>query len=171
MKYRRPSKRDEKRKTIPDRDSQLIKLSLRGEWRSSKIVARGIKMIEKIKLRKKLTVVFNKFIRLRDERKGCISCVDGAVENAGHYHGTGAYPQPSMRFNEDNVHGQCIYCNMNLEGNRKGYEKGLIKRFGKQILEKLDVQRSLPQTTWTNFEFEAMIKNYQQKVKELEKGR
>lgn len=125
-------------------------------------------MSEKIRKRKQLTLWFNKFIRLRDERKGCISCLTGRVENAGHYHGTGAYPQPSMRFNEDNVHGQCIRCNLTLESNRKGYEAGLIKRHGKEILEKLDLQRSLPQTTWTVWEYQAMIKVYQKKCKYLE---
>jgi len=37
-------------------------------------------------------------------------------------------------------------------------------------LDELDVQRSLPQTTWSDWEFEAMIKEYRKKVKELEKN-
>src|SRR3990167_11059292 len=108
-------------------------------------------MSEKIRFRKKLTVVFNKFIRLRDKGLTCISCGLRSIHDAGHYWPTSQYPQPSMKFNEDNVHGQCQKCNRFTEGARQGYREGLLKRFGKEILEKLDVQRSLPQTTWTVF--------------------
>jgi len=57
-------------------------------------------------------IVFNKYIRLRDKNKPCISC--GAKEGtytltAGHY-----FPSTnkSVTFNEDNLHGQCWFnCN------------------------------------------------------------
>lgn len=116
------------------------------------------------KLRRKLTLVFNKFIRLRDKDKGCISCVTGRVENAGHFKSKGAQPKPSMAFSELNVAGQCIHCNFTLGGNPKGYEKGLVKRYGKGILEKLEIQAALKQNPWTRFEFQAMIDLYTQKL-------
>lgn len=113
--------------------------------------------------------VFNRFIRLRDRNRPCISCALNRVEHAGHYWKTSQYPQPSMRFNEKNVNGQCFNCNMNLEGNRQGYREGLIRKYGESVLEELDIQRSLPMTTWMTFEYEAMIKHYREKVKILEK--
>lgn len=124
-------------------------------------------MNDKTKLRKKLWITFSKFIRLRDKDELCISCGLRGISDAGHYWPTSQYPQPSMRFNEDNVHGQCGKCNRFEEGNRQGYREGLIKRFGPGILVKLDLQRSLPQTTWTVFEYEVMVKHYRKKVKEL----
>jgi hypothetical protein len=119
-------------------------------------------------LRKKMVRVFNAYIRARDEGKGCISCGVGPVDHAGHYWPTSTYPQPSMRFNEHNVHGQCCHCNTFQEGNRQGYEKGLIKRYGKDILISLDVTRSIRQASWTGFEYRVMIKNYEQKLKEFQ---
>ena len=118
------------------------------------------------KLKAKLKLVFNKYIRLRDKDKRCISC-GGPVQQAGHYWSTSQCPQPQMVFNEQNVHGQCIRCNIFLEGNRQGYEKGLRRRYGDDILMSLEVKRSLPQNPWKIFEYEAMIRHYTKLVKEM----
>ena len=119
-------------------------------------------------LKDKLTVVFNKFIRLRDQNLPCISCGVNRVQHAGHYWPVSQYPQGSMRFNPDNVNGQCVNCNSFEEGNRQGYEKGLIRRFGKKILGRLDIQRSLPQVKWDEWELDTMIVVYKEKIKQLE---
>jgi hypothetical protein len=118
------------------------------------------------KLKAKLKVVFNKYIRLRDQHKGCISC-GGPVQQAGHYYSTSQCPQPSMVFNEQNVHGQCIRCNIFLEGNRQGYTQGLRRRYGEDVLMSLDVKRSIHQDPWRAFEYEAMIRHYTKLVKEM----
>lgn len=118
------------------------------------------------KLKAKLKLVFNKYIRLRDKNKRCISC-GGPVQQAGHYWSTSQCPQPQMVFNEQNVHGQCISCNMFKEGNRQGYKQGLLRRYGPDILMSLDVKRSLPQDPWKAFEYEAMIRHYTRLVKEM----
>lgn len=117
------------------------------------------------KLRRKLTVVFNKFIRLRDAKFGCISCVTGGVHNAGHFKSVGSQPKPSMAFNEKNVNGQCIYCNYTLGGNPTGYKKGLIKKYGNKVLEELEIKAAIKQNPWTRFEYETMIKLYEEKSK------
>ena len=116
------------------------------------------------KLRKKLTKVFNEFIRLRDKDTLCISCGREPVVHAGHYFPTSSYPQPSMRFFEMNVHGQGISCNFFQEGNRQGYREGLIKRYGEDILRILDVKRSIKASPWHYFEYLAMIDVYEKKV-------
>ncbi len=72
-----------------------------------------------------------------------------------------------MVFNENNVHGQCVSCNTFKEGNRPGYRVGLIKRFGHDILDKLDIARSIKSNPWGVFEYEAMITLYKNKVNEL----
>jgi hypothetical protein len=121
-------------------------------------------------LRKKMVRVFNEFIRLRDSGLACISCGVNGVDHAGHYFSTSQCPQPSMRFNEKNVNGQCVSCNTFNEGNRQGYEKGIIRKYGSKVIEELDVVRSLRQVSWNGFEFKVMIKVYQEKIKELKKS-
>jgi len=121
------------------------------------------------KLKAKLTKVFNEFIRRRDMKaqKGiCISC-DKPGNQAGHYLPTSSNPQPSLVFNEKNVNLQCAHCNCWLHGNQHDYAKGLIKKYGEGIIDELDVIRSLPQNPWMHFEYEMMIKTYQQKLKEF----
>ena len=88
-------------------------------------------------LKKKAIEVFNKYIRERDKDKPCISCGSWAVLEAGHYHSAGNYE--STRFNEFNVSGQCKKCNRFLHGNLIWYGKGLVKRYGQEEYDKLDV--------------------------------
>lgn len=85
---------------------------------------------------KELQIIFNKYIRLRDKNKNCISCdkFNGGNEQAGHYRSVGSCPE--LRFNEFNVNGQCVRCNMHLHGNQINYRKGLIKKYGiEKVLE------------------------------------
>ena len=116
-------------------------------------------------LRKKLTRVFNEYIRLRDKDKGCISCGQAQIKHAGHYFSTSQCPQGAMRFNETNVNGQCVRCNSFLEGNRQGYREGLIKRYGPHVIENLDICRSLKQEPWLKWQYETLIRQYKHKIK------
>jgi len=87
---------------------------------------------------RELQIIFNKYIRLRDKGKGCISCgtpLKGKYD-AGHYRSTGGNPE--IRFKETNVHGQCVYCNQHKHGNLIEYRKGLIKRIGLEEVELLE---------------------------------
>lgn len=122
------------------------------------------------KLRAKLKKIFNEYIRIRDARKGCISC-GGPVQQAGHFYSVGANPQPAMVFNELNVHGQCVRCNYTLAGNPTGYRKGLLKRYGPDVVMTLDVKKSVKQNPWGIFEYEQMIKLYTKKLKEIKSGK
>lgn len=69
--------------------------------------------------------IFNTYIRLRDQYEPCISCGKTLVQkyDAGHYFNAGGHP--ALRFDEDNVHGQCVRCNRDLHGNLIEYRDGL----------------------------------------------
>lgn len=43
----------------------------------------------------------------------------------------------SLRFNEANVNAQCRACNRFDEGNMEGYRRGLIQKYGPDIIDKL----------------------------------
>ena len=71
----------------------------------------------------------NRYIRLRDRNKPCISCGTwNAAWNAGHYFSTGS--SPHLRFNLLNIHKQCVVCNMHLSGNLIRYRQNLVKKIG-----------------------------------------
>lgn len=87
---------------------------------------------------------FHKFIRTRDANGNsfrCISCgkiLPISKMQAGHFYSAGKYPP--LRFNPDNVNGQCgFYCNKMLSGNLNEYRKGLIIKIGLERVAKLDM--------------------------------
>lgn len=63
----------------------------------------------------------NAFIRERDRDLPCISCgtLTSAQWDAGHYRTTAAAPQ--LRFDERNIHKQCVVCNQHKSGNLVPY--------------------------------------------------
>ena len=112
--------------------------------------------------------VFNKYIRLRDKYKPCISCGAKAgtyTITAGHY-----FPSTnkSVTFNEDNLHGQCWFnCNSSKSGNLAEYRIGLIERIGVERLEQLEAE-SRKTRKFTIDELKEIIATYKKKIKELE---
>ena len=123
------------------------------------------------KLKKKLDRLFSKFIKLRDggqEFFKCISCQKTkplSQFNAGHYW---SRRYMSIRYDEKNVNGQCIYCNMFLAGNIQGYQVGLIKKYGEEILQHLEIKKNNI-SNMGRFEFEVLINEYNDKIKTLKK--
>ena len=125
-------------------------------------------------LKRKLDDVFSIYIRLRDSDQNgyckCISCgaiyfwKGGSMHN-GHYVNRS---HMSLRYDEKNCNAQCINCNSFDEGNNIGYTRGIIKKYGAEILDILEWKKS-QQKKYHPFEYEIMIKEYQQKAKELAK--
>lgn len=114
-------------------------------------------------MKKKLWVVFSKYIRTRD--KGiCFICgkfSEGSAYHAGHF-----IPKSvgglALYFNEENVHGCCYHCNINLGGNL--YEYG--QRLGDETCKKL-YQLKNESWKWSVYDYEQKIKEYEEKLKTL----
>lgn len=95
-------------------------------------------------------VVVNAFVRDRDKLNDagdfrCISCrrvKDKSQCNAGHYFSRGNYG--SVRFDLDNIHSQCVKCNLHLHGNLIPYGVNLKKKIGIERYEKLEIMAHLP---------------------------
>lgn len=122
---------------------------------------------------KDVQVVFNRFIRLRDQLAGhrCISSGrilnwTGNETDAGHFRSRGSAPH--LRFNEDNCHAQSKKDNRYGAGNTVEYRIGLIKRIGIERVEALESNNILRK--YTIDQLRVVKINYQAKIKEL-KGR
>jgi len=114
--------------------------------------------------RRELQKVFNEFIRLRDRNEPCISCGKKlpVKYDAGHFYSVGSYP--NLRFNEDNVHGQCVECNQHRHGNLLEYAPRLTERIGFERASKLMVLRNEPLRLSLE-EIKQLIEHYKCKVK------
>jgi hypothetical protein len=117
-----------------------------------------------------LEALVNKFVRLRDADKPCISCGAPAghyTMSAGHLYPAGSYK--NIRFNLWNVNGQCWYnCNKNKHGNINAYRIGLSQRIGAENLAELD-QLAQQERRYTIPEIQEMIQEFKGKIKEIEK--
>lgn len=111
--------------------------------------------------------VFNKYIRLRDKDKGCISCGKALTSkfDAGHFYN--ANNHWSLRFDEDNVHGQCVECNQWKHGNLIEYRKGLLNRIGHDGLAWLE-SFATETRKYTIEELKEIIATYKEKIKNIE---
>lgn len=109
---------------------------------------------------------FNRFIRLRDHDKPCISCGRHHTGqwHAGHYRTTKAAPE--LRFDEDNVHKQCAPCNNHLSGNIVSYRIGLIERIGPDRVARLEGPHEPKRYTIDNLR--EIRTQYTKMVRELE---
>lgn len=82
-------------------------------------------------------------VRERDKGKPCISC--GCNWNsdfqAGHYYPAGSFE--TLKFNLDNIHGQCQKCNLFDSGNFENYTLNLPQRIGLESFESLNHKASI----------------------------
>jgi hypothetical protein len=116
------------------------------------------------KLKKKAQAVFNTYIRLRDDSKGCISC-GKPIKHAGHYFSAGHHS--ALCFNEVNTNGQCVRCNRYLSGNLINYRVGLVKRYGEKKVLLLEWAAKKPHKRWKRIELIAIIQYYEEETKKL----
>ena len=125
-------------------------------------------------LKGKLDKIFSEYIRLRDSNENgygrCISCgkvVHWKESDAGHYVNR---KHLSLRYDEKNVNLQCRHCNRFQEGNALGYNHGLVEKYGDSVINYLNIKR-FNVCKIGKVEYEALIKEYAEKVKNLKNGR
>lgn len=112
----------------------------------------------------------HEYIRLRDKGKPCISCGIPYKSNfdAGHFYKAEIYSW--LKFNELNIHGQCVQCNRRKEGNINAYAINLKKRIGEEKFNELEekaAQGKKESFKWFIHELKELRKYYSRKIKEL----
>lgn len=127
--------------------------------------------------RKRITYLLNnirnlvhKYIRLRDKGKPCISCGIPYKSDfqAGHFFKSELYS--TLRFEEDNINGQCVRCNINEEGNLNKYAENLPSRIGIDRYNDLKLKAERDKQVnhkWDREELEQIREYYKKKMNEL----
>jgi hypothetical protein len=125
------------------------------------------------KLHKEARFWFNRWIRLRDAEKPCISCgapppdLSGlhAGRDCGHFRSVGSAGH--LRYSEDNAAAQCVHCNQHLSGNYLGFRNGQIERIGLARVEALE-NDNRPEK-WQRDQVRGIRDTYRARVRELKK--
>tara|TARA_R110002020_G_scaffold470961_1_gene697290 strand:+ start:210 stop:839 length:630 start_codon:yes stop_codon:yes gene_type:complete len=116
--------------------------------------------------------VFNKYVRIRDKGKDCISELTPWKPDfdCGHYFTVKNYT--GLRFHEDNAHGQSILGNRYKYGNFDEYTINLPKRIGQDRfnqLKQLAEDQKRNGFKWNIEDVKEIRKEYLLKIKQLEK--
>jgi hypothetical protein len=112
----------------------------------------------------------HKYVRERDKGKRCISCGCTYSEDfdAGHFYPSSQFS--AIKFDLDNIHGQCIQCNRYKEGNFENYSLNLPNRIGIDNYNKL-VKRAKNSKKvvkkWNREELKAIQREINIKMKQL----
>lgn len=110
--------------------------------------------------------VFQKWVRMRDEGKECISCSNPNPKgfDAGHFKKAEIYS--GVIFYERNVHAQCSKCNRFLGGNELNYREGLVKRYGLDFINELETYANETRNyKFTKDELIEIKKRYNEKIR------
>lgn len=121
-------------------------------------------------LGKKLDRIFSLYIRLRDVMPSgyvrCISC--GQIKkfedvDCGHFH---SRRHMATRYNEDNCHAECKYCNRFSADHLIAYQRNLIQKIGQQRFDVLNM-KAHSTCHYLDCELKQMITHYTGEVKRL----
>jgi 5-methylcytosine-specific restriction endonuclease McrA len=118
----------------------------------------------------KLDKVFSLYIRLRDSKDGygnCCTCgkrIHYKEGHCGHFISRRHY---GTRWNEYNCALQCVKCNLFDQGRQYDFSLYIRRKHGEEVLEEI-LQRSKETVKFTKSDYEQMIKEYKDKVKEIE---
>lgn len=115
---------------------------------------------------------FNRYIRLRDAGRLCISCeselareaIIGGGYDCGHFRSVGSAPH--LRFDPRNAAGQCKKCNRYGAGRVVEFRKGLINRHGAEFVNELEADQ-VPRK-YTIEDLKQVIAEFKAKAKAIE---
>ena len=130
--------------------------------KEKKVKKENLKTVQE--LLKLTQIVFNKWIRKRDEGQPCLMCLNPNPKkvNACHYFSSGGHK--NVCFDPMNVHLGCEYCNTFLHGNLIPYRKNLIKKIGRKEFKALE-SRAHKTRKYTREELKEIIQKYKKLYK------
>ena len=109
----------------------------------------------------------NRYVRLRDRGRPCISCQTPWRPDfqAGHWFTTKAHPE--LRYDLDNINAQCITCNHHKSGNAAEYRINLVERIGPERVDALESFK--PSQRLTREDYQRIEAQFKQLADQLEK--
>lgn len=122
--------------------------------------------------RELLDEVFSRYIRARDCPNGqgrCITCgkpITFATCDAGHYISRRV---TATRWNEANVHAQCVECNRHKYGCEEVYRKALVEMYGLPAVLSLEEKKHTT-VRLRDSDYTELINYYKEKLKNYDRS-
>ena len=114
---------------------------------------------------KKVDAAFSLFVRKNHaDEHGNVKCVTCGKQmpwkeaHAGHFVRRRHY---SVRWNEQNVHPQCVFCNVYADGNEGEYARFIIDTYGRETLDEL-LSMKHETRKWTYSELQELLEIYRE---------
>ena len=106
------------------------------------------------------------YIKARDMGNLCICCNRPLGKNydSGHFLESGS--NPKIRYDEDNIHSQSVYCNRHKGGNSGDYRGNLAKKIGVYRVRQLELKKG-GTVKRTPDDYREIESYYKTKLKEL----
>lgn len=145
------------------RYNSLKSKKVKEERQQTKIQKEKLKTLSQLEDEAKKS--FQKWVRMRDAGKNCISCYENKESyDGGHFKKAEIYS--GVIFHEMNCHAQCRKCNRFLNGNELNYRKGLIMRYGEEYANYIeDLANSTRIKKYTREELIGIKNKYDLKIK------
>lgn len=117
------------------------------------------------KKKEELWLYFSTFIKHRDKQR-CFTC--GVFTHSRNSHAGHFIPSSvggvGLRYDETNVHNQCMPCNLHKSGNWPAYRENMIALYGEEHVKALEARRH---EITPNFDYEAKTEEYKKKCQAL----
>ena len=125
--------------------------------------------MKKSTLKNKLWKIVSEYIRRRDaDENGYVDCCTCGKTyhwtkiQAGHF--IAAAQGNATRWDERNIHSQCMRCNLNLGGNGAEYYPFMVNKYGEDFVNEL---RSRPMVKLSDSDYLKLIEEYSEKLARL----
>ena len=121
-------------------------------------------------LLKNTVIACHNYIRKRDEGKPCVSCKEpyNSRHQAGHFYKAELFS--TLKFEETNIHNQCVGCNIHKDGNESQYRVNIQSRltnYEYNRLNDLAKEDKLSNHKWDREKLKEIRAYYLEKIKSL----
>jgi hypothetical protein len=112
----------------------------------------------------------HEYIKLRDKGKPCVSCGQpwNKEHQAGHFYKAELYS--NLKYDEFNIHNQCVGCNIHKNGNEQKYRERILLRISTDELDRLDrdaAEYKVMNFKWDRENLKQIRDYYKKKLKDL----
>ena len=135
---------------------------------AERVALREFKKNDKVHLKELAQKLVNRYARLRDFKENGLRCVTCSSttgkRDGGHFLPTSGYS--AIRYNTNQLHQQCVCCNMFNGGRPKEYRIFMINKYGLKYVESLEQTKNITRSYSVEY-YQKLIRVVRKKIARL----